>query len=118
MPVILIVDDSRVARISLRRMVSAISPEATFLEAASVDEALGVIAESPADVAIIDFNMPERTGIELAEELREKYPTLRMALCTANIQDTVAERARSLGMVFIPKPPETQVLTAFILGES
>lgn len=118
MPVILIVDDSRVARISLRRMVSAIAPDATFLEAGSVDEALGVIAGSPADIAIIDFNMPERTGLELAEELRTQHPSLRMALCTANIQDAVAERARNLGMVFIPKPPEAKVLEAFITGAS
>lgn len=118
MPVILIVDDSRVARLSLRRMVSAIAPDAEFLEAGSVDEALSVVAGAAIDLAVIDYNMPEKTGLELAEDLRTSAPSARLALCTANIQDAVIERARNLGMTFIPKPPDTAVLTAFITGSA
>lgn len=118
MSVILIVDDSRVARLSLRRMISTALPDAAFLEAGSVAEALTVCDGADLLAAIIDYNMPEQTGLELAEVLREKHPDLRMALCTANIQDAVVERARNLGMGFIPKPPEQDALMAVITGGS
>lgn len=115
---ILIVDDSRVARMSLRRQIGEIVADATYLEAGSYDEALtrledGIIPE----VALIDFNMPGHDGLELAQVLKERMPDLRMALVTANIQDAVARRATDLGMRFIPKPASVQQMKAFLTGE-
>lgn len=118
MDIVLLVDDSRVARLSLRRSIGALLPEATIVEAGSADEAVAVAAQTPPDTALIDFNMPGRNGLELAEELRTAYPSLRMALVTANIQDAVAERARALGMTFIPKPPDAAAMAAFLKGEA
>ncbi len=48
--------------------------------------------------------MPEENGLSLAERLRAAYPALRMALLTANIQESVVQRAQGLGMDFLPKP--------------
>ncbi len=115
---VLIVDDSRVARLSLRRMILATLPQATVLEASGADEAMGVAAENSIEIAIIDYNMPNKTGLELAEMLGHASSRTRMALCTANIQDALAERARKLGMTFIPKPPDAALLAAFLKGES
>ncbi|MFA7428831.1 MAG: response regulator [Rhodospirillaceae bacterium] len=118
MATILLVDDSRVARMSLRRSITALMPDATIVEAGSADEAVVVAAQNSVAAALIDFNMPGRTGLELAEELHATYPALRMALVTANIQDAVAERARALGMTFIPKPPDAAVMETFLRGDA
>ncbi len=41
-----------------------------------------------------------------------------MALVTANIQDALAQRARELGMAFLPKPTNAEQLAAFIGQET
>ncbi|GAA0571642.1 response regulator [Caenispirillum bisanense] len=116
MPTILIVDDSRVARLSLRRLVTALVPDATIIEAASADEAAVAVEGVSVDRALIDFNMPGRDGLQLAEELAAGHPEIRMAMVTANIQDAVAGRARALGMSFIAKPPRQEDLSDFLLN--
>ena len=115
MPTILIVDDSRVARLSLRRMVLGLVPDAEILQAGSAEEAAEVVVGQDIDHALIDFNMPGRNGLELAEDLAAERPTLRMAMITANIQDAVAGRAKALGMVFIAKPPREEDMAGFLL---
>jgi len=115
MPTILIVDDSRVARLSLRRMVLGLVPEADIIEAASADEAAQAVEGRSIDRALIDFNMPGRNGLELAEELAAGHPEIRMAMVTANIQDAVAGRAKALGMEFIAKPPREEDMAGFLV---
>lgn len=116
MPTILIVDDSRVARLSLRRMVLGLLPDAEIVEAGSADDAVAAADGQIIDMALIDFNMPGRNGLELAEDLTVRHPEARMAMVTANIQDAVAGRAQALGMAFIGKPPREQDMVAFLKG--
>ncbi len=115
MPTILIVDDSRVARLSIRRMVLGLIPDADLLEAGSAEDALTVVDGKHIDRALIDFNMPGRNGLELAEDLVAGRPGLKMAMITANIQDAVAGRAKALGMAFIAKPPREEDMAGFLL---
>lgn len=114
MTTVLLVDDSRVARMSLRRTVGGLLPETTIVEAGNADEAEVVCAQHSVTAALIDFNMPGRNGLELAEALASAHPGLRMALVTANIQDAVADRARALGLAFIPKPPDAAAMAGFL----
>lgn len=116
MPTILIVDDSRVARLSLRRMVLGLLPDAEIVEAGSADDAVAAAEGQVIDMALIDFNMPGRNGLELAEDLTVRHPESRMAMVTANIQDAVAGRAQALGMAFIGKPPREEDMVAFLKG--
>lgn len=116
MPTILIVDDSRVARLSLRRMVLGILPDAEIVEAPSADDAVAAADGQAIHMALIDFNMPGRNGLELAEDLTVRHPESRMAMVTANIQDAVAGRAQALGMTFIAKPPREEDMAAFLQG--
>lgn len=115
---LLLVDDSRIARLSLRRQLQSLGLELNLLEADSADTAEERLREQSADIALIDFNMPGRNGLDLAISLREQHPQLRMALVTANIQDTLAQRTRELGMDFLPKPTTAEQLAAFINREA
>ncbi|WP_019645000.1 response regulator transcription factor [Novispirillum itersonii] len=113
---VLIVDDSRVARMSLRRQLLEIEPDASIVEAGSYDEALTQIETHTPALALIDFNMPGHDGLELARVLKDSLPALRMALVTANIQDAVSRRATDLGMAFIAKPASVAQLQQFVTG--
>lgn len=116
---ILIVDDSRVARLALKRMVAGIMPDAVVIEAGCADDADALLAgeADPFDLALVDYNMPGRTGLEFILDLRPHYPHARIALVTANIQDALVERAEANNLVFIPKPCDTKTLKAFLLPE-
>ena len=47
-------------------------------EANSGAAALAALEKTPADLALLDINMPQMSGIELCAELRRRYPNLRM----------------------------------------
>jgi CheY-like chemotaxis protein len=113
---LLIVDDSKLARIVMSKALAALQPDWRKLEAGNADEALKVLGESPVDVLVIDFNMPGRNGLELAEELRARFPAMPIALATANVQDEVVARARSIGVTFVPKPVTEDGLSSFVSG--
>ena len=113
---VLIVDDSKLARIVVGKAVAATKPDWTRKEAASAEEALALIAAESPDVAIFDFNMPGMNGIELAERVRTEHPDMPIAIATANVQDEVIARARSAGAVFVPKPITEDSLRGFLSG--
>ncbi len=116
MTTILIVDDSKLARIVVGKAVAALQPEWTRVEASNADEATTVIDNQTVDVTILDFNMPGRNGLELAEDLRGRYPDMPIALATANVQDEIIARARAAGVTFVPKPINEDALRGFVSG--
>ena len=113
---VLIVDDSKLARIVVGKTIAALQPDWTRVESANADEALAVLDEQPIDAAILDFNMPGRNGLELAEEIRARYPDMPIALTTANVQDEVIARARAANATFIAKPVTADGLRPFLSG--
>lgn len=113
---VLIVDDSKLARIVLGKTIAALQPKWTRLEAGNADEAVAVIDAQGVDVAILDYNMPGRDGLTLAEELRARFPTMPIAVATANIQDEIVARARAANATFIPKPVTEDGMRGFLSG--
>ena len=113
---ILMVDDSKLARIVVGKAVAALQPDWQRLEAGTADEALGVMERRPVDVVVLDFNMPGRNGLELAEDLRGRYPDMPIALVTANMQDEVIARARAAKVAFVPKPVTEDGIRGFLSG--
>lgn len=111
---ILIVDDSRLARMSVARALGALRPDWTRIEAANADEALALAARERPDIALLDFNMPGRDGLALAAELRALAPDMPLAVISANIQDEIATRAREVDATFLPKPLTEQALGDFL----
>ena len=71
----IIIDDERLARAELRKMLIDY-PEVEILgEAANADEALVLIPELNPDLIFLDIQMPVKTGFELLEEL-DKVPSV------------------------------------------
>jgi two-component system LytT family response regulator len=71
----LIVDDERIARQELRRLLQ-VHPDVTVVgEAATADEAEARLAELPVDLLFLDIKMPGATGFDLLERL-ERVPLL------------------------------------------
>lgn len=113
---ILIVDDSKLARIVVGKAVAALQPDWERLEAGSADEALSILGARQVDVVILDYNMPGRSGLDLAEDLRASRPKMPIALATANVQDEIIARARAAQVSFVSKPINEDALRGFISG--
>jgi CheY-like chemotaxis protein len=113
---VLIVDDSKLARIVAAKAITALQPSWLRMEASNADEALQVLSKHHIDVAVIDFNMPGRNGVELAGELRKSRPAMPIALITANIQNEVVAAAKAIDAVFVAKPVTQEGLHNFLEG--
>src|ERR1700761_9440156 len=113
---ILIVDDSKLARIVMTKAIIALQPDWTRIEASNADEALAVVDKQTVDVVILDFNMPGKDGLTLAEELRARFPAMPIAIATASVQDEVVARARAADTTFISKPVTEDGLRGFLAG--
>lgn len=110
---ILIVDDSKLARMGVMKVLKLLHPDWEAVEAANADEALARVNEGIPDFVLMDYNMPGKDGITLAEELRDLDPRIRVAVISANHQIEVVERARVAGATFLAKPLSEKALAGF-----
>jgi two-component system LytT family response regulator len=69
----LIVDDERLARNELRRLLLAHPDVTVVAEAANAEDAAARLAETPVDLLFLDVRMPGATGFDLLERL-ERLP--------------------------------------------
>ncbi|WP_348982233.1 response regulator [Bosea sp. BK604] len=112
----MVVDDSKLARIVAGKTIAALKPDWVKVEASNAEEALQLVAEQQIDVAVLDFNMPGRDGLDLAADLRKSHPNMPIAIITANIQDEVISRARAVNATFVNKPVTEDGMAGFIEG--
>jgi CheY-like chemotaxis protein len=113
---VLVVDDSKLARINAGKALGQLQPEWRRVEASNAEEALAAVGREAIDIALVDFNMEGTDGLELAGQLREAYPTMPIALITANIQDEIISRAREINVSFVAKPLNAEALQGFVSG--
>jgi two-component system LytT family response regulator len=65
----LIIDDERLARVELRRLLTPFKEINIVGEAVNVDDALNKISELNPELIFLDIQMPGKNGFELLEEL-------------------------------------------------
>lgn len=111
---VLLVDDSRVARMMARRLIEVDRPGWAIAEAGTGEEAVDVCAEAQPDFVVMDVNMPGMGGIEAARLIRQRWPAIVLTLLTANIQEPVREQAEAMGIGFLNKPVRPDALKAFL----
>jgi YesN/AraC family two-component response regulator len=111
---LLIVDDSKLARMAAAKAMKALYPAWDRVEASNADEALALAKDGAFDVALVDFNMPGRDGLQLAADLKSYNPSMLLALVSANNQDEIVARAKTIGAAFLAKPLSEQSLNEFL----
>lgn len=112
---ILIVDDSIVARMSVKACI----PKDQGHEVAEAGDGFTAIKQFLAirpDVTFLDITMPEKNGLEVLEELRGTFPDAVVIILSADIQKQTQERARQLGaFAIVKKPPVREVVQEELL---
>ena len=113
---VLIVDDSKLARMVMVSALLRIRPDWVVVEVTNAEEAVTAIAEHSVDIALVDFNMPGVDGLELVAKIRTAKPLMPVAVVSANLQDEIIGRARELNAAFVAKPLTDEALAAFLSG--
>ena len=108
---VLVVDDDVAVRSSLRLALEDAGHEVA--EAGDGEEALALLAGRPADVVLLDINLPGLGGLDALPRVRETAPAAAVIMVTGEATLANAMRAGQRGAYdFIEKPPEL----AYLLG--
>jgi two-component system, chemotaxis family, chemotaxis protein CheY len=101
---LLIVDDSTVSRMMIKSKVAQIQPGWVIQEAQNGHEAVAMVKLCAPDFITMDVNMPGINGFEAVKQIRAFNDTARIAMLTANVQESSRERAAQLQVTFVQKP--------------
>ena len=94
---ILIADDHPVVRQGLRQMLDQEEDFHVVGEARNGGEALDLSRSVEWDVAVLDYNMPDSTGLDLVKELHRKYPQRPVLILSMYPEDRHAVRVLKAG---------------------
>ena len=105
MPKILIIDDERFIRASLREILEYEKFEVT--EAKDGEEGLAKLQEEEFDLVLCDVKMPKMDGIEVLDHAKamDRSPQFIMISAHGSIE-TAVEATKKGAFDFIPKPPD------------
>lgn len=111
---ILIADDQRTTRTSLRRLLATVPTVTEIREAADGKAAVELLAEWQPDVVVMDARMPELDGVEATRLIRARWPGIRIIILSM-YQEYQAEAMLAGACAFVSKgaPPHELVDTLF-----
>jgi serine/threonine-protein kinase len=110
---VLVVDDSRVGRLAVEKVLVAEGHR--VIDAESGPEALEVLEQMRPDLIVLDVRMPGMDGFELCERLRAKGELRRIPIVFLSAACSIEERSRGVqvgGDDFLRKPFEPEELAA------
>ena len=94
---VIIADDHPVVRQGLRQMLAVESDLTVVGEARNGQEVVDLSRRVPWEVAVLDYNMPGKNGLELIKELRQRYPGRAVLILSMYPEDRYAVRALKAG---------------------
>ncbi len=95
---ILFADDHEIFRAGMRQVLAGDPRIEIVAESADGESALRDIIVKKPDVAIIDFDLPGRNGLELARELRRLRNTTPVLILTAHREESLFDEALATGI--------------------
>lgn len=106
MKLVIAIDDSKVALIQVQKYVHKNFPSCQVLSVTNPIEGIELIKQhkDQVDLVIIDFNMKEMNGIEAVNQFQQYIDLSKVAICSANTQKVLIDRATEKGLKFIEKP--------------
>ena len=107
MPTIMIVDDSRIMRNTVKGTFSGIASTCKFIEAQDGEEALKLLEEQSIHLILLDWNMPKLSGIDFLKQVRamEKYKDIPIIMVTSEAAKfNVIEALKNGATDYITKP--------------
>jgi two-component system, cell cycle response regulator len=111
----LVVDDSKLARITLKRKLELRAVDVDMVESAS--EALSYLQTHQPDIIFMDHLMPDIDGFEATKRIKANPATrhIPVIMCTGKEHEGYLQEATAIGATnILAKPPETAALDAIL----
>ena len=110
---ILLVDDDMASLEVLGEVLARAGYDA--VSAGSGYEALEIVREASIDLALLDFNLPDTTGAELLQQIKQFQPGVPAIIMSANTSQGVKFDVFEAGAyTFISKPIDLRQLLGFV----
>ena len=95
---ILLVDDNPAVRRHLRAVLEQQQDWKVTGEARTGAEALHKILESPPDLVVLDYRMPDLNGVDVARQISEILPKVPILMVTLHLSRQLREAAKEAGV--------------------
>lgn len=95
---ILLVDDNPSVRHYLRAILEQHTSWCVVGEARTGAEALHRVLEAPPDMILLDYQMPDLNGIDVAKQICELFPRIPILMVTLHLSRQLADAARRAGV--------------------
>ncbi len=97
---LLIVDDSRLDRTRIKRLINQMNTEISLAEAQDMPTALGMVAVEKFDCILLDYRLPGADGVELASQIAASHggADTPMVMLTGEPTEDLAEHAIGSGL--------------------
>lgn len=95
---ILVVDDNPAVRHYLRAILEQQTAWQVCDEARTGGEALQRVKKAPPDLILLDFQMPDLNGLDVAQQISALFPQIPILMVTIHMSKQLAEAAKRVGV--------------------
>lgn len=95
---IVIADDHPIFRDGLKQLLNSDENMEVIAEAENGSKALRLILEKNPDIAVLDMSMPEKTGMQVARELKEIRNETKIVFLTMFTEEDIFDEAMDIGV--------------------
>ncbi len=95
---ILVADDNPVVRHYLRGLLEQQNDWKVSDEARTGGEALERVQKSRPDIILLDFQMPDLNGLDVARKISDSFPDIPILMVTIHLSRQLADEARQAGI--------------------
>ncbi|MCL4426681.1 MAG: response regulator transcription factor [Firmicutes bacterium] len=115
MPICLVlVDDHALVRAGLKALLQAQPHLQVIGEASGAEELLHLLAERRPDLVLMDVSLPGSDGLELTQQVLQRYPEVKVLVLTMHEDESYLVRAIKAGAsgYVLKKAADTELLNA------
>jgi two-component system invasion response regulator UvrY len=95
---ILVVDDNPAVRHYLRAILEQQETWQVCAEARTGAEAIARVRKTPPDVILLDFQMPDLNGLDVAREIGQGWPEIPILMVTVHMSRHLVAAAKAVGI--------------------
>jgi DNA-binding NarL/FixJ family response regulator len=95
---ILVVDDNPAVRNYLRALLEQQDSWQVCDEARTGREAIQRVEKNPPDLILLDFQMPDLNGLDVAREIARIFPQIPILMVTIHLSKQLTQEARRAGI--------------------
>lgn len=95
---IFLVDDHKIIRDGIRAMLLGNLSFKVVATAGNAEEFFSQLVEAAPDICVLDIQLPGKNGVEIAAELKNSYPKIKILILTALKEDAPVKQCRDVGV--------------------